>query len=438
MSWKWISSSHPVSDIRDWSNQQRLEIRPDFQRKEVWSPAARILLMDTILRNIPMPKVFLQAVIRDNDTYRVVIDGQQRIKAILAFMRDEFKLSKPYSGEFYDQKFSDLPITVREEFLSYKVDINEIRNAPDDVVRDIYSRVNKYTVALNKQELRRADFPGEFLRLSEELATDPFFEDAKIFTVTNSKRMGDVEFVSELLALLLKGPQEKRETLDDLYLTYMEWAPDQRELIKQRFSSVLLDFQALFTSPNCELGKTRFRQKADFYSLFGAIDDCHREGGSLVGKPLEFLMEDIRSIDCNTAPESEVRILSHYAVQCVSQANSSASRTWRRDFLRHFIDGTYFQRIPNAQVVQIFHEYLDDVYNPGMCPAYAQQCPVCDAEIADYSKDQVFLTWAKSEIVYQLSNAVFIHNRCREAAREHFIVAQLDALPISTNVTGQL
>ena len=43
MNWKWVSSSHPISDIRDWNNANRLEVRPDFQRQEVWSETARYI-----------------------------------------------------------------------------------------------------------------------------------------------------------------------------------------------------------------------------------------------------------------------------------------------------------------------------------------------------------------------------------------------------------
>lgn len=56
---KWNSSPHPISDLRDWNDLGRLELRPSFQRKEVWNPAARIMLIDTILREVPMPKMFL-------------------------------------------------------------------------------------------------------------------------------------------------------------------------------------------------------------------------------------------------------------------------------------------------------------------------------------------------------------------------------------------
>lgn len=62
---QWQSYSHPISDIRDWNKNNRLELRPDFQRNEVWSRAAQVMLIDTILRGIPIPKIYIKAVIDD-------------------------------------------------------------------------------------------------------------------------------------------------------------------------------------------------------------------------------------------------------------------------------------------------------------------------------------------------------------------------------------
>lgn len=80
---KWESYSHPISDIRDWDNNNRLELKPDFQRNEVWSRAAQIMLIDTIIKGIPIPKIYIKSVMHNGNTYRVVIDGQQRLTAIL-------------------------------------------------------------------------------------------------------------------------------------------------------------------------------------------------------------------------------------------------------------------------------------------------------------------------------------------------------------------
>lgn len=111
--WNWVSSSHPISDVRDWHLVNRLNLKPDYQRTEVWSEAAQIMLIDTILQNIPMPKVFLTARIVDRRTYRTVIDGQQRLRAILRFINDDLALNPPFKGEYPGCKFSELPDSVQ-------------------------------------------------------------------------------------------------------------------------------------------------------------------------------------------------------------------------------------------------------------------------------------------------------------------------------------
>jgi uncharacterized protein with ParB-like and HNH nuclease domain len=80
---EWQPSTNSILDLKDWTDNDRLEIRPSFQRKFVWGDAAKIMLIDTILKNIPMPKIFLSNLVRDNSPYRSVIDGQQRITTII-------------------------------------------------------------------------------------------------------------------------------------------------------------------------------------------------------------------------------------------------------------------------------------------------------------------------------------------------------------------
>ena len=128
----WNSSPHPISDIRDWSKAKRLELQPDFQRRGVWSAPARIMLMDTILRGIPMPKIFLANTILEGSTYRVVIDGQQRLTAILHFLQDRFALDNPYTGKEKGKRFSELDQETQERFLSYQIDFNEAVNPSEE------------------------------------------------------------------------------------------------------------------------------------------------------------------------------------------------------------------------------------------------------------------------------------------------------------------
>ena len=413
----WNSSPHPISDIRDWSTAGRLELRPDFQRLEVWSSSARIMLMDTVLRGVPMPKIFVANTIRDGNTYRVVIDGQQRLSAILDFLRDGFPLEEPYTGDERTRKFSELDQEMQNRFLSYQIDFNEALNPSDEEVREVYARVNKYTVPLNKQELRRADFPGDFLNVSEELATKDYFDVAGIFTATQRRRYLDVEYVSELLAAMIAGIQDKKDSLDDFYTKYAQWEETDRNQITSRFSSILTELSLIFDD-SLPISKTRFRQRADFYTLFLVLDEFVSNRLTIDGKERALLQADLRLLHDKVRPESEVEICSEYAIKCVSQANSSSSRRWRYYFLKAVLAGTYLGAVPSGIETKMFYRFaegIDENYSPyspsDICPSSVMTCPVCDQELSE-SFSECLLAWDHADSVRQTSNSHWIHPSC--------------------------
>lgn len=340
---KWESYSHPISDVRDWANSNRLELRPDFQRNEVWTKAAQIMLIDTILKGIPIPKIYIKSIVKDEKTYRIVVDGQQRLTAILKFVRDELPLEKPYTGELTGCRFSDLPSDVHDDFLRYKIDINEIFNPTDEEIRDLYSRVNKYTVQLNKQELRKADFPGDFMNLSEKLSENYFFVDAKIFTVRQRRRMLDVEFIEELLTVILEGIQSKKDYIDQVCEKYMHM--ENLKQIETQFNTAIADIATLFDEKIYPIGETRFRQKSDFYSLFACVIELRENGYVVINKEnLTKVRENLKKMDEEISPSSSEPEYLEYATRCLSDANSDVNRIWRKDFIKRQIADLYYKK----------------------------------------------------------------------------------------------
>ena len=414
----WNSSPHPISDIRDWSEAGRLELRPDFQRREVWSAPARVMLMDTILRDIPMPKIFLANSIKEGNTYRVVIDGQQRLSAILAFLRDEFSLEEPFTGDEEGKRFSELHQETQVRFLSYQIDFNEALNPSDNEVREVYSRVNKYTVPLSKQELRRADFPGDFLTVSEDFAIDDHFDDFRLFSGASRRRYADVEYVSELLTAMIAGIQDKKGSLDDFYIRFANWAKKDKKQVATRFSKTLAEIEFMFRDSSFPISETRFRQKADFYTLFLVVESFASSGETVKGKELGPLHDDLMMLQENIRPESDVEICSEYAIKCVSQANSASSRRWRHRFLRPILAGTYTGGPPDTEGANVFYRLMDGLSagdSMGLCPEPVFNCAACDKEISGTFSECV-LAWDRAATVNQIANAVWLHRSCAESA----------------------
>src|SRR3546814_15892 len=104
-----------IADFLDWHKEKRLVLNPEFQRGSVWTAAAKTYLIDTILRQLPMPKVYLRTRVdlESKKSIREVVDGQQRLRAIIEFSDDKFALSKR-AGEFAGTRYSTLQTELQE------------------------------------------------------------------------------------------------------------------------------------------------------------------------------------------------------------------------------------------------------------------------------------------------------------------------------------
>lgn len=76
-----IASTWPISDFTD----SELNLTPSYQRGDVWGTPARQMLIESILRGIPLPSVIL---LQPKDPLQPfeVVDGKQRLTAILRFV----------------------------------------------------------------------------------------------------------------------------------------------------------------------------------------------------------------------------------------------------------------------------------------------------------------------------------------------------------------
>ncbi|MBV9629876.1 MAG: DUF262 domain-containing protein, partial [Xanthobacteraceae bacterium] len=81
-------SVYRPQDFLDWRASDTLQLTPKFQRRGVWTASARSFFIDTLLRSMPVPPIYIRNVqaVRPEKMIREVIDGQQRISAVLDFV----------------------------------------------------------------------------------------------------------------------------------------------------------------------------------------------------------------------------------------------------------------------------------------------------------------------------------------------------------------
>ena len=210
---KYSPTSHPISWFTEAEANGNLTLTPDFQRRPVWTDRQKSNLIESILLKLPVPEIYMQLKTDafGNNEY-IVVDGQQRITAILEFIgvnkRDSFELRNLDSNSrWMGYTFNDLTDEKKAEFYGHVMAVRYLQEVSDDEVEDLFRRLNKYLTPLNPQELRNATYRGPFLRMAERLAADQFWSENRLVTPNEIRRMRDIEFVSDLLIGVLHGPQ---------------------------------------------------------------------------------------------------------------------------------------------------------------------------------------------------------------------------------------
>jgi uncharacterized protein with ParB-like and HNH nuclease domain len=318
-------TNYKVSDFLTWQKASTLVLSPSFQRRPVWEPGAKSYLIDTVVRGLPMPIIFLREQKSDLKTFepkREVVDGQQRIRTLISYIapqfikdlnpeRDIFTVKKSHNKELYGKKFADLPSDMQQSILDYEFSVHILPSSTDDrEVLEIFARMNATGVKLNDQELRNAKFYGEFKTSIYQIASEQLnrWRMWKIFTENNIARMEEVEVTSEFALLMIKGLTGKTQaSIDKLYNEKDAEYPERVE-VERRFRVVM---DTIDNALGGELKYLPFSKKTLFYSLFVILYHCQFGIKSKIEKvPPKVISNDIiakikligKRLDDKTAP----------------------------------------------------------------------------------------------------------------------------------------
>ena len=190
---------YKVADFISWQKSHYLVLVPYFQRRPVWKPGAKSYLIDTIVRGLPIPIIFL----RDRRTdpnqiepIREVVDGQQRLRTVLGYVsptllpdynpkRDSFTVKKTHNKDIAGKSFDELDDESKRAILDYEFVVHILPSRIDDrEVIQIFRRMNSTNFSLTEQEKRNSKYFGEFKTSVYELAAEQLqrWRQWKIFT----------------------------------------------------------------------------------------------------------------------------------------------------------------------------------------------------------------------------------------------------------------
>lgn len=342
----------------------QINLEPGFQRDSVWSRADRRRLIESIVASKPLPNVFLYKRHDERGELKYdVIDGKQRIEAILAFTRAsgfgregfDVQLDLGDGLRAYDwTTLSKRHPRVRAAFHAYSIPTVEIEGELHEII-DVFVAINSTGKKLTSGEKRHARFyNSRFLRQAEVLVRRyrGFLLEQRILNPSQLARMKGVELFSELLMSIHNGGVINKKAALDRAIGNDSVNAHTLRRITAEFKSTMNLLRQKFP----RLRETRMGNSAEFYSLFMLLWEMRKEGLVLRDRSADrlanhllvqlslgvaLLREHLRRA---TLPKDHDKLYSEYLLTVQGDTDSSANRERRRTILKSLVWSLYKQR----------------------------------------------------------------------------------------------
>lgn len=232
-------STEIVVYSRDWTiativsqiEQKNIDLNPKFQRRNAWDDARRSKLIESLVAGLPVPEIVLAEDPQKKKAF-IVIDGKQRLLTIAGFLDPTIgywkkaelkglKLRSDLNGKTLPHlKTNPALADEYREFMNADIRCTIISNfKSDDVLYDIFYRLNTGSVPLSTQELRQVLHKGPFADYLITL-TNTFQPIHKILGLVGpDTRLKDVEVVLRFIGVVIFGDLYRgnlKKFLDDV------------------------------------------------------------------------------------------------------------------------------------------------------------------------------------------------------------------------------
>lgn len=225
-----------------------IDLDAEYQRNNIWSSQDKGLLIDSILTEIDIPKVYLA---RFDDQYEC-IDGKQRLLTIFEFVDGDifkYRADEAKGEALIEANLAKLKKNEQEAFYNYQLTIVEINDPSDEHVRKLFRRL----------QLGKVLNGGEILKSLQGKMRDFIYKEAMNTTFMEKVGIGGKRFGKELtLAQLTYSSfsktlgKFKRARLSDLERFFYEKRDYEYGEKTKLILNVLNEMGAIFTNKDAE------------------------------------------------------------------------------------------------------------------------------------------------------------------------------------------
>lgn len=221
---KIVRQTWSIAEIYQKIRDGRLILDPDYQRRAIWGNDKKTAFIESLYMEIMIPPIYVVEVPSDDildETKYEVVDGKQRLTAIIDFIKGTLRLSERnleyYADIFGGKSFAEVREISPEktsQMLSSILDIYVITaSSPEFTKYDIFARLNRGAEKLKVNEIRRAIYKSKttdrITKFVEEqqMSNSELYE--SIFSSNDIKRYEDYGRFYKSLAFYLRSNPDK-------------------------------------------------------------------------------------------------------------------------------------------------------------------------------------------------------------------------------------
>lgn len=325
-----------------WIYNQRtsIDFSPAYQRRgNLWTKQQKQLLIDSVLNGLDIPKFYFQFMPPSVNNFHynyAIIDGKQRLEAVLGFINDEFPLSAKFnfldddlsyqfgdlSGKYFSQIESISPALIAQ-FWQYELNIVFMDTTDPSIINELFVRLNS-GVSVSTSEKRHAN-GGELSNKIQELCdASPFF--AKKIKVDN-RRFARNDLALKLLMLEMGELDLTKKSVD-------RFINDNKDFTSCHVAFEELEYKINAIAEVFEDRDPLLSKKNIIITLYTVLEEIPTEKLRLFMQYFENYRAAVQSDDIVSEKDAELNLFTRLLQQGADKKNSIQER---KNIMKHYI-----------------------------------------------------------------------------------------------------